>query len=415
MNGENMDITIIPNQLTGEVLIPPSKSYTHRALICAGLSKGRSIINNPLFSDDTMMTINALRTFGVTININTNYLEVFGVEEFKVSGPIEVCDSASTLRFLLPILAISNDEFIIKGSRRLMERVNTSDLDKLIGLNIKVNDDNLHVKGKLEIKAIDIDDSLTSQLISGILFTLPITKKPFKRNSNNSYVQLTMHMMMAFGIKFYANKEYMLTSGQYTNAQVEIESDYSNAAFFIVMAVLNKDIKLKGLKFKSLQGDRAILSYLEKMGVVFNYQDFSIIKNNIHGIELDLSLTPDLVPVIAAIATVARGRSVLTGLDKLVLKESNRIVSTYESLKALGADIEISANKLIINGKDKLAGGVTISSYNDHRIIMALCAISSKVLNPYTITNAEHISKSLPSFFELYRNLGGIYESKLSE
>lgn len=412
-----MNVRISNTNLRGEILIPTSKSLSHRAIICAGLSNGRSIIYNYLDCDDTVYTLNALKSFGVKIRKQPDRLEIIGVKEFKYLNPIEVGDSASTLRLLLPILAVSNDEFIIKGSQRLMDRINTSDLDKLIGLDFKVNKDHVHVKGKLDIEKLELDDNLTSQLISGVLFTLPITNKNFWfKNINNPYIDLTIDMMKSFGIEFNNIDGYINTRNDYKNRSITIESDYSSAAFFISMAVLNKNITISGLNYDSIQGDRKILDYLEEMGVVFNYSDsLRVINNEIKGITKDLSITPDLVPIMAAIAAVSRGKSIFTGLEKLVLKESNRLEASYDVLKTMGADIHIENNSLIINGKPSLPGGVVVSGYNDHRIIMSLVAISSRVDKPYTITNAQHVSKSFPTFFQLYKQIGGLYESELSK
>ena len=411
-----MNVVINPRKLHGEVIIPGSKSLTHRAVICAGLSQGKSIIYNPLLCDDTMMTIIALRSFGVKIEIFADCLEVEGVEAFKYHEPINAGDSASTLRFLLPILAFSNDEFIIKGSKRLMERINTTDLDKLVGLKISIYEDYIHVSGRLEIEKLDLDDTLTSQLISGIILTLPKTNNSFKWNNiNNPYVELTMHMMELFGVKLIKENNYIYAVGKYNKTNIVIESDFSGAAFFIVMAVLNKDIIIKGLNFSSLQGDKAILDYLEEMGVEFDYSDGLKVKSsNLKGITKDLSLTPDLVPIMASLASISKGMSIFSGLDKLILKESNRLYSTYEVLKQLGADIEIVNGELHIHGKEYLEG-TTVSGYNDHRIIMSLVAISSLIKGKFTIIGANYVDKSFPTFFNLFTLLGGQYESKLSK
>ena len=204
---------------------------------------------------------------------------------------------------------------------------------------------------------------------------------------------------------------------QYNHRNVKIESDFSGAAFFIVMAVLNPDIKIKGLNFNSNQGDRAVIDYLQEMGVEFNFENDSleVLTNYIKGINKDLTLTPDLVPVMAAIASVSQGRTVFTGLEKLELKESDRLLSTCESLKTIGANIRIVNKDLIIYGQPFLNGGVSVSGYNDHRIIMSLAAISSRVIKPFIITNAEYVNKSFPTFFDLFTTIGGKYESNLSK
>jgi 3-phosphoshikimate 1-carboxyvinyltransferase len=413
-----MNVEIKPKNLAGEVEIPASKSLTHRAIICASLSVGKSIINNPLYCDDTLMTINAVKSFGVKVDIFQNHIEIEGVKEFKYNEIFDVGDSASTLRFLLPILAVSNQAFSIKGSKRLMRRIDTIDLKKLIGLNIEIHDDYINVKGKLDIEAIELNDNLTSQLISGILFTLPITRSKFKwKNINNPYIDLTIEMLKHFGVNMIYGEDYVFVEEKYNHTEIKIESDFSGAAFFIVMSVLNQDIKIKGLNINSIQGDRAVIDYLQEMGVEFNFENeyLEVVENPIKGINKDLTLTPDLVPVMAAIAAVSQGITIFTGLEKLELKESDRLLSTCESLKTIGANIKIVNKNLVIDGKPFLDGGVTVSGYNDHRIIMSLVAVSSRVLKPFLITNAEYVNKSFPSFFDLFTTLGGKYESNLSK
>lgn len=403
INGEIMEVTIYPQKLKGEVIIPPSKSLTHRALICASLADGISTIYNPLYSDDTYATISCLKSLGVKIDEYKDKIIVHGVKEYSLRGRLDAKDSASTIRFLIPIISLFINDFTFYGSKRLMERINTPDLLALDGLKFTFALDCVNIKGKLN-NNLHLSDNITSQFISGILFTTPYTNILLK-NYDNPYIDLTKSMI-----------NYFLRNNKYEPQEIEIESDFSSASFFIAM-MLNNDIKINNLHFNSLQGDKRIISIFEEMGARFKKDSNTLtcLLGMTNGITINLSKNPDLVPIVAAVASISKGRSRITGIEKLQYKESNRIKSIYESLKAIGADIEIENHDLIINGKEFLEGNNTISGFHDHRIIMSLVALSSKVKYPYVIKGYEDVKKSFPNFWDLYQLIGGKYDCKISK
>ncbi|HHU55488.1 MAG TPA: hypothetical protein GXZ48_02195 [Acholeplasmataceae bacterium] len=397
-----MYVTIYPNPLHGEVIIPPSKSLTHRALICASLVKGKSIIYNPLYSDDTNATISCLKNLGVTITKLSDRIIVEGEGRYKLLGKLDGKESASTIRFLIPLVSHFVSDFSFHGSKRLTERLNTKDLLNLKGLKFDFFSDHVRVSGKLEDE-INLSDSITSQFISGIIFLKPI-KKININVPKNPYIDLTQSVV-----------NYFLDHGKYVPREIIIESDFSSASFFIAMMLFN-NIKIKGLNFDSLQGDKKIITFLEKMDAKFSNSNNRLLclSGETKGIDLDLTLYPDLVPIMAAIASVSKGQTTIVGIEKLKYKESDRIKAIYLGLKQLGADIKYNKHNLIINGQDYLEGCATVDGFSDHRIIMSLVAISSKVKNPYTIKGFSEVNKSFPNFWDLYKSLGGKYECKVS-
>lgn len=398
-----MYVTIYPKVLEGEVSIPPSKSLTHRALICASLANGKSIIYNPLYCDDTNATINCLKNLGVDIEEFDDKIIIKGNGEYRIIGKLDAKDSASTIRFLIPLLSFYVDKFAFYGSERLLERMKTKDLLSLKGLYFRFFQDHIEVSGKLE-NNLKLFDNITSQFISGLLFLKPLTNLQFSY-SQNSYLDLTIDIINKF-----------LVDGKYTPQSITIESDFSSASFFIAM-MLNNKIRINNLNFDSLQGDKKILSFLQKMGAKFIIANHTLkcLNGNTKGYNFNLENNPDLVPIIAAIASISNGKTIITGIEKLKYKESNRIKAIYEGLKLLGAEITFKNNSLIIEGKEYLEGNAIVNGYRDHRIIMSLVAISSKVKNSYTIIGYHEVKKSFPSFWELYQKVGGKYECKVSE
>jgi 3-phosphoshikimate 1-carboxyvinyltransferase len=411
-----MKVKIYPGKLQGIVNVPQSKSLTHRALICASLCNTTSTINNYLTSEDTIATINCLCNLGVKIKQVDDKLIINGVSEYKIQGLLNVKDSASSLRFLLPLISLFNDNFRIYASRRLIERINTVDLDSLRGLHFTFGEDYVEVKGKLLNTDFQLSDEITSQWISGLMLTLPFTKSRLKINSiESNYIKMTMAMMKDFGIKLdYLDNYISCLDSNYQSQEITIEGDLSSAAFLLTMAILNNEVRIQDLNLNSLQGDLAFLDYVKQMGI--NYQvdeGLHFINTNPKSHEFDLTYTPDLAPVLAALASVSDGKTIIRGLKKLKYKESNRIEATYESLKNLGADIKIDGDDLIINGIVSLNGDIEVNSYNDHRIVMSLVAIASRIKKPFTILQADAVNKSFPNFFTLFKNLGGKYENQI--
>lgn len=390
-----MTIKITPCKLEGEVVIPGSKSLTHRALICASLAKGKSIIRNPLFSEDTKATISILEALGVKFEIGVDKIEVTPPKNFVLNGELSCYESGSTLRFLIPLLTLVTDSFKIKTSKRMIDRINTKDLDDLKGLKFRFDDDYIYVSGKLESN-LTLSSKITSQWISGILFILPYTNINLKVDTFGSYTQLTLDVLKEFGININYNDGFKVL-GSYKESNYTVEIDYSSAAFFIAMGLFN-NIRIRNLGNKSNQPDYRILEII----------------NNIDNITVcDMTNTPDIAMLVASIFSVYKGSRRLTGLKKLELKESNRLLAIYEALKNLGADISLVDGDLVINGKDYLEGNTIINSYNDHRVLMSIASISSQIKNPFYLTDKDCVNKSLPNFYDLFTSIGGKYEDCL--
>ncbi len=416
-----MDLKIYPQELKGLVEAPPSKSLTHRAIICASFAKGRSRIYNPLICEDTTATINALRAIGVKIIFYEHYIAVEGLVHFIIpKKPIECRESASTLRMLLPIFSLFHNQWSFSGSEYLMSRIMDDDLLELKGIHFQRNRNSIDIKNALSETKYILNGDHTSQFISGMIFALPFLPQNTMLtltgiDVTHPYIQLTIDTCQKFGISFlFPDKQSIILekSASYVANDINIEGDFSNTACWLAAAYLNPNLRVGCLNKDTLQGDARFIHYLEQLSVRFKIVngDYQYLKGEIGSGEIDISETPDLGPILAAIASLGTGTVIITGIDKLNHKESNRAESIKEGINRLGGDITISENRMIIKGKPILEGNCTVDSFNDHRIVMALAVIANRVKNPYIILNAMSVSKSYPNFFDAYTKLTGKVE-----
>lgn len=423
-------IEIIPNKLNGSINIPPSKSMSHRAIICASLGKGTSIIHNVSYSKDIIATLEGMKSLGAKVikeekDNNNNYsLTIEGVQEFKLLNKnVNANESGSTIRFLIPILMLANDEYNITGEGRLKERPLDTFYNIFKKQGIEYSNDNgklpLTVSGSLKPDIFEIEGDISSQFISGLLFTLPllkeeskivITKSPLE---SKGYIDLTIQMLEKFGINIINNdyKEFIIIGNQsYNPTEYTVEGDYSQGAFWIVAGLIGDTITSENLSIDSLQGDKEAVDIVKRMK-----GDITINKNNIVtkgsrtvSTVIDASQCPDIIPVLSVLASLSSGTTEIINGKRLRIKESDRITSTRTELSKLGANIVETEEGLIINGKDYLDGGVEVSSWNDHRIAMAMAIASIRCKEKITITGSESVSKSYPNFWEDFKMLGGI-------
>jgi len=416
---------IKPSHLSGIVTIPPSKSLSHRAIICASLANGVSKISNIIFSDDIVATIESMRAFGAKIDVFDDYILVDGSNVFA-SPPETVIDcreSGSTLRFLIP-LALHTDLTTFIASKRLGERPLDSIYNIFDSHNIEYTKQSAPFSLTVEKGSISehvvLDGNISSQFLSGLLFSLPLFSKDFRITlssplESKGYVDLTLDMLKKFGIAV-ENREYsefIVQGGQrYIPHDYCCEGDFSQAAFFLSASALGHDITCCNLNPESLQGDKKILDILKLMGadIIWANNIVRVSAPQLNAIEIDASQIPDLVPILATVATFAHGNTVIYNASRLRLKESDRLASISDVLNKLGSRITEFQDKLIIQGSNgkSLHGDVNISSYNDHRIAMSIAIASSLSIGTVALENPRCVRKSYPHFWDDYTMLGGI-------
>lgn len=409
-----MTITINPAKLTGTVTPPPSKSQAHRALIAAALADGESVIHNLAMSQDIQATLRCLEELGASFAWEEGQLSVLGMGANAMSPMrrmayprLDCGESGSTLRFLIPIALAVRGGGVFTGRGRLMERPQQPyfDLFQQKGIFFEQKDGVLTVQGRLTPGEYALPGNVSSQFFTGLLFALPLLDgpsvlRPTTPLESEDYIHMTLQTMAQFGVEFPVAlslpPQYHPQGNQvYRPAEVTVEADWSQAAFWYAARFLGGEVELRGLTEPSFQGDSCILWQLAAL-------------RGGGELDLDVSGCPDLVPPLAVMAALRTEQTTrLTNAARLRLKESDRLAAVTAVLNALGADVTEGEDHLVIHGKKTLEGGVTVDSWGDHRIAMMTAVAATRCRQPVTLTGAESVNKSYPDFWEEYQRLGG--------
>lgn len=416
-----MEITIMPGALSGSIRAIESKSHAHRLLIVAALSHGDSVIRCLETSQDIDATVRCLNGLGAVILRTQEGFHVRPISKSATSATIDCGESGSTLRFLLPIIGAYGKTVNIQLHGRLPERPLSPLWEELAAHGMRLSkpkEDLLHCEGQLKPGTYKIPGDISSQFISGLLFALPLLNGESKiviQNSleSKSYVDMTRDALTSFEIEtVFENNVFHIPGEQIPKAKnLIVEGDWSNCAFWITSGALSdRGVTCTNLNRHSIQGDLAVAELIRQFGgIVTNGKDRIISrKAPLHGLVIDASNIPDLVPILAVCATMAQGTTQITHAQRLKIKESDRIQTVSTMLRKLGASVKETDDGLIIEGGRSLKGGVRVSSYNDHRIAMAAAIAATQCVYPVTITEAEAVNKSYPRFWDDFAALGGI-------
>lgn len=408
-----MNLKLTPTKLKGVITPPPSKSQAHRLIIAASLAGGVSILNNLAFSQDITATLNCMSAMGTGVEHTApDCVRIHGLGHSipQAGGHLVSFDcgeSGSTLRFLIPIAlaVVGGGQFTGRG--RLMERPQKPyfDLFDEKGISYEQKDGVLTVQGTLTSGEYCLPGDVSSQFITGLLYTLPLLKgdsviKITTKLESLDYVAMTLDALKQFGIQVENENwhTFRIPGGQeYQSQNLAVEADWSQAGFFYAALGLHNPLDIQGMNAKSVQGDMRIVPYYLKLT-----------QNG--DVELDVSQCPDLVPPLAVHAAVRKGTTHIVNAARLRIKESDRLATVTEVLNALGAKVTEGEDNLIIEGQYALPGGVTVSAHNDHRIAMMAAIAATCCKNPIVITGAQCVAKSYPNFWEEYVRLGGIIE-----
>ena len=420
------ELKIYPSNLKGEVKIPPSKSMAHRAIICAALSDGLCIIENIDYSDDIIATIDAMNSLGAKIVKHKDYIEVIGAygsdEKPQETRIIDCNESGSTLRFLVPISLLfkGSSKFIGRGNLGKRPLTTYYNIFERQGIEYSYEEGNLNlvINGELNPGTFEVEGNVSSQFITGLLFTLPLLKEDSKiiittEMESKGYIDLTLKAMSDFGVEIINNnyREFIIKGNQkYKARNYRVEGDYSQAAFFLCADSLGNDVLCKDLDLNSLQGDKEVIDILERMNVIFNANDIGV-KGTTNGelasTVIDGSQCPDIIPVLTSVAALTKGTTEIINAGRLRIKECDRLAAVTSELNKLGAKIIEKEDGLVVTGVEKLQGGVEVWSHKDHRIAMTLAIASTRCEEPIVIKDYECIAKSYPNFFEDFKALGG--------
>lgn len=401
----------------GTINSVPSKSAAHRALICAALADKPTKIVIPHSNADIDATAACLRAMGAGISKVGEYFEATPISVPRKDSELKCGESGSTLRFLLPVAAAVSPGARFYGEGRLPLRP-IGELQEAMRQNgASFDGDSLpfSVSGKLRPGIYEIRGDISSQYVSGLLMALPLldgdSRIVLKSPLNSApYVDMTVDMLSQFGISAEITEDGFFIRGKqkYLSPEMlEIEGDWSGAAFFLAAGAMGGNVTVSGLRTDSKQGDKAIADILRRFGaeVFAEGGNVTVVKAPLKACEIDVSNTPDLFPVLAVLGAQAEGKTVLYNASSLRLKESDRIKASYEMIKSLGGTANEYPDRLEITGT-KLKGG-TVNSYGDHRIVMSAAIAAAFCDEETAVIGVEAAGKSYPGFFEHYSALGG--------
>ena len=408
------------DKLVGELSPPPSKSVLHRYIIASSLAKGVSKIENISFSEDIIATIEAMKKLGANIEQKENYLLIDGSDTFKnLNENIEIdCnESGSTLRFLFPLSIVEENKVLFKGRGKLFKRPMTPYFENFEKYKIKhsyIDENKILLEGKLKAGIYEIDGNISSQFITGLLFSLPLLEGKSKimingKLESSNYIDISLDCLSKFGIKIINNsyQEFVIEGNQsYRAGNYRTEADYSQAACFLVATAIGSKIKINDLSEDSLQGDKKIIDYISEIDK-WNFKDTLI---------LDGSETPDIIPILSLKAAVSGKKIEIVNVERLRIKESDRLKATVEELSKLNFDLIEKKDSILINSRENFKVNknekvVYLSAHSDHRIAMMIAIAATCYDGEILLDNLDCVKKSYPNFWEVFLSLGGkIYE-----
>ena len=407
-----MKVKLAPFNAAGTVFAPPSKSFAHRYVIAAFLSGKKCVIENVGNSDDVNATIGALTSLGGIIERKGDDVIVLGRVPV-VHAVVDCRESGSTLRFLLPVAAALGISAEFTGGGRLMSRPVEDLTSSLNGHGVVATGHK--ISGKLESGKYYLDASLSSQFVTGMLFALfaiagesEIVLKGEK--VSKGYIDITLSVLKEFGVKIEETATgYKVSGGYNPPKRVTVEGDWSGAAFPLAVGALTGAVTVKNLKYPTLQSDGAIIEILKKFGAEVSVSKGAVtVKNTaaLNGIdEINCENFPDIAQVICSVAAFAKGKTRLTGIERLKIKESDRIAAIINTLKSCGIKAEYDGIALTVYGGTPKGG--KFDGGKDHRTVMSAAVIGAAADGVSTIDGAEYCAKSYPDFFEDIKLLGG--------
>lgn len=400
-----MNVTITPSKASGEIKAPSSKSYAHRLLIGAALADGQSVISDIGLNDDITATISCLKEMGANIEIDGTTAVVDGImlTEKRKKLSLFCNESGSTLRFLIPLSLCYSDEACFTGAGRLMDRPQGvyEELFKTKGCYLEKACKTLVAGGELQSGVYELPGDVSSQFITGLLFTLPLL------NGNSEirlttplqsapYIDITIQVLSLFGVEISKTEDGYLIKGeqQYKATELSCEGDWSNGAFLDAFNLAGGNVLVKGLNECSCQGDKIYREFY------YQLEEGCPV--------LDISQCPDLGPVLIACAALKNGAR-LTGTNRLKIKESDRGEAMKQELIKFGVELETGEDYIVIPKSSLKAPTEPLCCHNDHRIAMSLAVLCS--VTGGTLNNAQCVNKSYPDFFEDIKNLGITYKT----
>ena len=420
-----MNITFMPGCLKGRMDAPASKSEAHRRMICAGLTKGDTVIEQFMTSEDTQATANCLRALGTAVELEGKTMKIRGFAAKPELLPVFDCgESGSTLRFFVPLALTLCHGGIFRMHGRLGQRPMEVYRDLFVprGVTWRMAEGadgaaELMVSGKIRNGEYVLPGNVSSQFVSGLLFALPLlegdsTLTVLPPVESAGYIRMTVQAIRESGVEIeeVAPYSWKIPGLQTYHAKSsEMQGDWSQAAVLLCADALGSEVEIGGLNRDTLQGDAAVLELLEKMGctVVHGEYGISVKASARHAIDVNMNDYPDIAPMLALVCQLSEGTSVLRNCGRLRIKECDRLAGTVSILNALGGNAQEDGDDMIIHGVKALTGSGDVDTFHDHRMVMLASVAALCAAGPVRVTGAEALDKSWPAYLETYRSLGG--------
>lgn len=408
-----MDKSVSAGCINGIIAPPSSKSYAQRAIALALLAQGRSVLRNIEFCKDTRSALSCIKALGAKVEqLDESTIAIEGGLNPQ-SNTLYVGESGLATRLFTPLASLWHEAITIQGEGTLLHRPMLMMIEPLRALGVNVRDGGgylpIVVQGPIHGGEIEVDGSISSQFITGLLLSLPLAEEDTTLHVNSPvstpYIDMTIDTARLFGIEIMHKEDYtefFIEGGQtYTPADIAIEGDWSGASTILVAGAIAGEVTVKNISTLSKQADTAIIRALERAGagIVIEQDSITITKRPLRAFTFDATNAPDLFPALAALAAAAEGVSTIIGTNRLRHKESDRAETLRQEYEKLGIEIDISEDDVM-----KIRGGkinpATIYSHGDHRIAMSLAVSALRCEGEVTIQEAECVEKSYPTFFE---------------
>ncbi len=420
-----MKRTVTQSAVSGETQAPPSKSYTHRAILAAGYAD-RTTIESPLLSADTRATMGAVEAFGGTVTEQEGTLVVDGFDGTPTvpADVIDCANSGTTMRLVTAAAALADGLTVLTGDESLRSRPQgplLQAIDQLGGRAESTRNNGqapLVIGGPIAGGSVAIPGDVSSQYITALLMAGAVTDAGIDITLQTElksapYVDITIEVLDAFGVTARQTDRGFSVAGfqQYSTNSYTVPGDFSSLSYLLAAGALagEESLTVTGV-YPSAQGDQAIVDILSEMGATLSWDKsagvIEVVQSDLNGVEVSVADTPDLLPTIAVLGAAADGTTRITDCEHVRYKETDRVSAMAESLTAMGAAVEETEETLTIHGKDSTLSGATLSGRGDHRIIMSLAVAGLIADGATTIEGAEHVDVSFPEFFDVLSELG---------
>ncbi len=412
------DIVFRGGRAEGKVSPPPSKSHTHRAIIMSALSEGRCEVSSPLISFDTRATMDAVRAMGAVVTEREGSVTVECESIHAPDRTIDVMNSGTTMRLMTGISSLFSEKVVLTGDSSIQKRPMGPLLDSLSAAGVECSSNGgkppVEVRGPITGSELVIDGGVSSQFVSSLIMSSPLTGRPTDVRItghlvSKPYIDITTSMMGKFGVEVMEEGNVFHAEPQhYRPTDYRVPADFSSSAFPLVAGGIAGRVTARGMDMSDPQGDRKIIDVLKEAGCDVEVSGDEVTCSNtgrLEGAEIDMGDIPDLFPVVAVLLSTAKGRSRLYGAPHLRFKESDRIALTENMLRTLGADIRGTEDGCVIEGVERLHGG-RIEHNGDHRMMMAAAVASLVSDGPVSMENDACWNVSYPGFPEQMRSIG---------